>query len=158
MRRRELLVSTGVAVTAGCIGGFVGGRWSEGHVRGVDFSVQKSPADTEVDAPPTVEFRPESSRVVVTGTLWVGSSSCNEAKLDDVSYHERDGRLDVAVTSGEKGGLLHDVPLLPVGCTADMSADAYELVVTFRGSFPKTVVAVEHDGEPERTKATKPVD
>lgn len=72
MRRRELLVAAGVAASTGCIGTLVGGTWSEERVRNVAFTVRDSTGGMEVDEPPTVEFRPESKRVVVTGALWVG--------------------------------------------------------------------------------------
>ncbi|WP_458187596.1 hypothetical protein [Haladaptatus sp. NG-WS-4] len=112
-----------------------------------------------MEAPPNVRFRPDSKQIVVSGALWVGSGSCNKAKLATVSYDRSNETLDVVVKTGEKDGLLRDIPLLPVGCTADMSADAYELVVTFRESVARTVIATERrHGEATKTTATKPVD
>ncbi len=143
MRRRELLASAGVAASAGCFGQLVGEKWSGEHVQNVTFSARDATGKMDIDGSPTVEFRPEPKQVVVTGALWVGSSQCNEANVDSLSYDSTRDVFDVLVVDG-KSEAHPDNQLFGSGsCTGDMSADAYELVATFRDFVPNTVVATE---------------
>ncbi|WP_049970360.1 hypothetical protein [Haladaptatus cibarius] len=155
MRRRELLVTAGAVVSAGCVEALVGGKWAGEHIKTTALSVRDAGGSSPVNEPPSVAFRPESKQVVVSGALLVGSESCDEAKIESIRFEE--GTLHTVVTYGEAGGIIP-----PLGCTGAMTADEYELVVTFRDFVPETVVAEERDAVSESrmttTTRTKPVD
>ena len=97
---------------------------------------------------PSVRFRPSDDRVVVAGTIVVGSSSCKTLGVERVTYD--DGVLRLAIRSeyveDEKGEETHV-------CTADVVVDDYEVAVTFDDGLPARVVATERDagGETRRT-------
>ena len=100
------------------------------------------------DEPPTVDFDTANDRLSVRGVVLVGSSSCNEAGVYEIEYDQ--GGLHVSVTPDRKDSAGEGTPR---ECTADMSADAYEITVTFDDGLPERVVVVEHDAEAEVRRA-----
>lgn len=148
MHRRAVLGGVGcLLATPGClsrllIGGPIADRELTAYDPGTDF-YDAAPGLRE---PPSVTFEREATAVEITGTLFVGSSTCHEAALAAVSYDGSTETLHVTVGSGESEQAGN-------ACTGDESADAYRAVVTFEEQFPSTVVATEIDspGESETT-------
>lgn len=100
------------------------------------------------DDPPRIAFASEADRLFVRGKALVGSSSCNEAGVHEVAYDDGELRLSVAPAWKDSG---HKET--PRACTADMSADDYEVEVTFDDGLPERVVAEEHDARAEVRRA-----
>ncbi|QLD86237.1 hypothetical protein HWV23_11065 [Natronomonas halophila] len=153
MNRRSMLVAVGAAVVGGTTtfgegpaGIAVNERenGSEGgsHVATeiVDWTFSKDgPFVRDEGADPQVEFNDENERVVVTGVLRVGSSSCYEAAVDFVKYD--DGELQTRLISTSQQDHTTSVP-----CTDDIQRVYYRLVVTFDGGLPERVIVDEQDG------------
>jgi hypothetical protein len=102
--------------------------------------------------PPTVAV--EGDRIVVTGTLAVGSSSCKRARLAAVTYEA--GALRTLVVDG-KTGSHPDRKLLGGSCSDDYSVDAYRLVVSPGEAPVRRVRAVERDVEGRETSVARAV-
>lgn len=115
-------------------------------VSDVSFSWYPDKHDYEPTADPSIAF--EDGRVVVTGALYFGSSSCNRIALDSVT--REDGDLRVAVEARQRRDQ-------PTTCYSDMAAGDYRVTVTLTDR-PARVVASEHSAENEthRTTTTLP--
>ncbi|MDL5362446.1 hypothetical protein [Halalkalicoccus sp. NIPERK01] len=97
---------------------------------------------------PTVRIDAENGRAVVTGTLLVGSGSCNEATLDGITYDGESDTVTVVVTwASDEGGV----------CTDDISADEYEVRLEFE-SLPSAITAIERDYRDEEYTTTEEID
>jgi hypothetical protein len=101
-----------------------------------------------VREPPRVEFEPQNDRVVVTGLFFVGSSSCNKAGLETISYDADSRRLDAEVRSTRQEDAGH-------ACTGNESADAYRLVATFDEQFPERVDVTEGSDRDKQTTSAR---
>lgn len=87
--------------------------------------------------PPSVAFDPENDRVVVTGAMRYGSSSCSEIGVRSVDYADR--RLRAVVVAREKSGA-------GPTCTGELASTPYTLLVRFpEGKYPETVEVTEID-------------
>ena len=106
---------------------------------------ENSPPVTE---PPVVEFDTDSNTVTVSGSFFVGSSDCNIAVVKKVEYIKSSGKLDIMVGSGTKENTGNT-------CYGDESADAYQLIVDFDDSLPKTVTATEGEDADSHTTTVK---
>lgn len=99
-----------------------------------------------LDDPPEITFQPEDGRVVVTGAMRYGSSSCNEIAVSDVS---RDGEgLHVKVKAGEKKDA-------PPTCTSDLAAGHYRFACTFEDQYPAAVSVSETNVKGTTREQTK---
>lgn len=155
MHRRRLLAGAvalpALAATAGCTGLAHLLTPVEDH----EFTAYQPATGAFDRAPgpdeePEIEFDADASRVVVTGSLFVGSSSCNRAVLEGVRWEADADALRVVVGSGRQ-------PDAGNACTADESADAYRLVVTFDGVLPEAATVREGTGEgATETRAVRP--
>lgn len=149
MRRRSLLATLAVAATgsvAGCTGltGPVAQRSFE--ICGTDCDWGTKTPDAGGD--PIVERFPDDLQVVIYGNMYVGSSSCDRAVLENAEVAQ--GTLRVTVGVGEKD----DNPL-GGACTADMGTDKYRATFRFREELPEQVVVEENaawDPEPSATE------
>lgn len=147
MQRRALLATLAAGVsgtTAGCGYRLTGPIANRSFTRCDDCDWADRTPDPGRD--PVVVRDAEARRVTVYGFIYVGSSSCNRAVLRSLDL--TDGVLRVVVGVGEKGVLPN------LGCTADMSAERYRVVVRFRDSLPDRVVVEEEaawDPEPTPT-------
>jgi hypothetical protein len=96
-------------------------------------------AAPEVTTGPRVTFHPEERRVGIVGKLFVGSSDCDRAALERATVDADADTLRVTVGSETKASGAD-------GCSADESADAYRVSVTFENRLPGTV-EVEETGD-----------
>jgi len=140
MERRALLGGLcGITALSGCVslvdsalqsdsGGPIADREFEVFGPGSDF------IDSAPRSPPQISFRPPENRVIIDGSLYVGSADSHEAALEDATYHEDSDTLSVRVGRDEKGD---------GGSSLVMSANSYRATITFRESLPRSVVAVE---------------
>lgn len=147
MNRRELLSGLGpVAFASGCL---TQGAERPFEVRRFDSfdpgttAFENAPALAE---PPRVEFAQESGLVRVDGKFFVGSSSCDRAALEGIELDRKTSTLRITVGTGSKG-------FLQFGCTADESADAYQLLVAFESGLPEVVTVAER-GDPSGQTTT----
>lgn len=99
---------------------------------------------------PVVRIHAEERRAVVTGTLLVGSGSCNEATLDGITY---DGESDTVTVVATWVDTSEDDEV----CTDDISADEYEIRLRFE-SLPSAITAVERDYRDEEYTTTEEID
>lgn len=143
MKRRALLKSTpiGIAAISGCVSQLHSQYVAPNSPLETEFKVYEPGSEAYQNAPeiqgrPTVEFRPDENRVVVVGKLFVGSSDCNRAVFENVSYNSDSKRLEVRVGSGSKDSDEN-------GCSADESADAYRLTVTLAEETPDSVTVIQ---------------
>lgn len=162
MERRTFLAGAGTGVVA-ALG--VDAAAPRGPVRSVlggpvvrrEFTVYQPGTDgyeaaPEVNAPPTISFDADAGTVTVVGKLFVGSSTCDEAKLERVVYRADSNTFSVAVDGGSKRD-----GLLPVAgaCSDDMSPDAYRLELALESGLPDAVLVVEGSGADLHTAAAK---
>lgn len=148
MKRRALLNSTtiGIAAISGCVSQLHSQYVAPNSPLETEFEIYEPGSEEFKNAPavkgrPNVEFHPDENRVTVVGKLFVGSSDCNRAVLEDASYDSDSNHLDVRVGSGSKDSEEN-------GCSADESPDAYRLTVTLAEETPDSVTVV-HAGSDE---------
>lgn len=149
MRRRSLLATLAAAATgsvAGCTG--LTGPITERSFAICDTECDWGGKTPDAGGDPIVERFPDDLRVVVYGNMYVGSSSCDRAVLENAEVV--DGTLRVVVGVGDKGNN-------PLGgaCTADMGTDKYRATFRFRETMPEQVVVEEDaawDPEPSETE------
>ena len=139
MNRRTVLGVCGVVATTGCLSHDVLGS---GPITNRDLTAYDSGSEFYNAAPglrepPKVTFKLKKSSVLITGKLYVGSSSCNKAALKHVAYDTSADTLRVTIGSGEQQQSGN-------ACTADESADAYRARITFADQLPATVEATEN--------------
>lgn len=104
-----------------------------------------------------VEWRDGEDRLVVTGFIWYGSSSCNRPTLEGVTYDGEADRLTVVTTFGQRTPRPTTNPEGVRECTADIVGSAYTVHVTFGGGLPRHVVVKQfHNGfDTTITEATR---
>ncbi|WP_336364428.1 hypothetical protein [Halalkalicoccus salilacus] len=119
------------------------------RVAGAEFEFSDGRDERSQDDP-SIEVDAEEESATVTGTLRVGSGSCNEATLDEIAYDDDSGTVTVVVTwvdTSDEGEV----------CTDDISSDEYEVRLEFK-SRPSAITAVERDYLDEEYTATKKID
>lgn len=143
VKRRALLKLTpiGIAAISGCVSQLHSQYVAPSSPLETDFEVYEPGSKAYRNAPeiqgqPTVEFRSDENRIVVVGKLFVGSSDCKRAALENVAYDSEANHLDVRVGSGTKDS---DED----GCSADESPDAYRLSVTLPEETPESMTVVQ---------------
>lgn len=155
MRRRRICKTGIIGLSlplSGCLGRLDGAPSDDIEtpepVAEVEFEL--SGRDEQSQDDPTIEVNAEEESATVTGTLLVGSSSCNEATLDGITYDDDSDTVTVVVTwvdTSEKGEV----------CSDDVSADAYELHLEFE-SLPAAITAVERDYLDEEYTTTEGIE
>ncbi len=98
-----------------------------------------------VTEPPKIHFDSNQDMVVISGTLFVGSSDCNIATLTSRNYDHDSDTFTVTVGSGTRDS--------GNSCSGDESADAYRIRAEFESALPETVTATEEDGDNRSTTA-----
>lgn len=145
MNRRGFLALVGVNATAGCTTNVLSSsKTNSGPIANKTFTAYQPGSDffktaPDVSAPPDVGFDRGETRVRVIGKLFVGSSECNKAILEQATYDENIETLHVVVGGGQKQHSKSD-------CTMEETPDAYRTLVTFENELPNAVVATEKDG------------
>lgn len=140
--RRTLLAGVGAALTAGCTGRIpVAGN--DGPITSKSLATV-TPEKLKLKGPLVVEWDAEENRVVVTGHIAYGSSSCNRPELKSTFYDVGNDVLRVVVGVGEQSNSPFEFSEV---CTADMASAHYRAFVRFRDSLPETVKVVERGHE-----------
>lgn len=99
---------------------------------------------------PMIEVNVEEESATITGTLRVGSGSCNEATLEEITYDGDSETVTVVVTwvdTSDEGE----------GCTDDLSSDEYEVRLEFE-SLPSAITAIERDYRDGEYTTTEEID
>jgi hypothetical protein len=158
MQRRALLKAAPVALVGvtGCVSTLQGVLPGDDLPDYVDVEFTHfQPGTTgyerapDVGDPPSVEFAENGGHVTVRGKLFVGSSTCDRAGMERISYDEASRTLSVTV-----GSVSRDTDRN--ACTGDESADAYRLVVTFDQNEAERVEVEEVDGRSGKSTVAKP--
>jgi len=79
----------------------------------------------------------EKNQLTIRRAIQVGSSECNEAKLQSVSFES--DVLGVTVSYGDSKSMIDK--FLDGGCTDDLSSDIYVAKIYFTNSLPRKVAA-----------------
>ncbi|WP_435362125.1 hypothetical protein [Haloarchaeobius sp. DFWS5] len=149
MRRRTFasaallgLVGTGGCLSRGDDGGVTTDVRVPEQVTAVEFDITDKGAGDR--GPPIVEFRPDQSQVVVTGTMSAGNP-CHEARPTDLSYDDPSETLSVAVgveqvRSGD--------------CPDSLGTNTYELRLSLE-PLPDVVTARQTDSDDDTTETTE---
>jgi hypothetical protein len=97
-----------------------------------------------------IELDAKEASAIVTGTLLVGSGSCNEATLDGITCDADSDTVTVIVT-------WVDTSDEDEVCTDDISSDEYEARLGFE-SLPSAITATEHDYRNEEHTTTEEIE
>lgn len=153
MKRRTVLGGIcSLGATTGCLAQVTPGSRSISERKFTAYDPQSDFYDSAPDVtdPPEITFQPDNNRVQVVGKLFVGSSTCNKAVLNQATFDERSGTLQVVIGSGKKEQSGNP-------CTGDESADAYRALIIFDQQLPETVKAKEKgDAKDNETTAQNP--
>ena len=131
MERRNVIAAVGIAIS---VPGCLGSRHHDGidtsvppELEGLSFErLEQSDAAVDPEAKPVVRVDSDGQHVAVEGNVLAGSSECNQAKLDSISFDRIDSVIRFVVTPG-KSPNHPDYSLLGGSCTEDLSPDAYRL-------------------------------
>lgn len=131
MDRRKVIAAVGIGISApGCLG--------SRHHGGIDTSVppeleglsferlEQSDVAVDPEVEPVVRVDSDGEHVAVEGNVFAGSSQCNQAKLESISFDRVDSVIRFVVTPG-KSPEHPDYSLLGSSCTEDLSPDAYRI-------------------------------
>ncbi|THE63380.1 hypothetical protein D8Y22_18605 [Salinadaptatus halalkaliphilus] len=134
MQRRTMLAgaTTGVALTAGCLG------WLPVVGSSVRTDFERTSTDLAVDDDPAVSVDGET--VTARGTVQYGSSECGTVELAHAGFEGSQNRLDLLVVAADDrtGGVGLG------GCTDDLVAGGYRLEATVSGRLRRVSVTEHH--------------
>lgn len=95
----------------------------------------------------SVQFEPDSTTVVVSGTIW-GSDGCAVPTLADVRYDGQADELSVTVTTKNRQT---EEPMACIQCIVELD---YRATVEFDGGLPESVTVTHDHGEGGEIVAT----
>lgn len=160
MDRREALLTAGLLpFVSGCLSHIFSGGTPDttlpDGVTSLDFEIRDQVTrDPELD--PTIQINELTNDITVTGSLFVGSSKCNEAALGSTTFAPETATLEVHIKPG-KSADHPDNSLFATSCTEDMSADEYWIQIRVTDAV-RTIHVLETDAKDETRSATASVE
>ena len=111
--------------------------------------MSEPPTDHDGDAPPTIEFQEDGTRITVSSGMFYGSSTCDEIAVQELSMTAGpELRIVIGATTRDDA---------PRTCTDDMAYSLYDLVLETEGtSLSKITVVEKPEGEDQQQWTATP--